>query len=506
MPSASGTSGSTAAGSPSGGAVSAGGASGSTAAGSPSGAGGSTSTPGTSPGCPAEKPTEATECTRGNPAACVYDDGGCVCAENAWDCYADADCPAAAPADAEACTLGGMACSYEGLNCTCSTTNGWTCLTPCPEAAPADSASCRRPANNTCRYDDAGALVQGFGTASSTTCSCAEGAFNCFTQADCPAAPPANESECAFPTLSCAYDGQECDCDDGVWACETDCPAMEPADGTACVRDADDECRYLAGAPVEGGGGDADATCRCEEGTFNCFGAEDCPATAPATGGGCEFATLTCEYTGLACDCEEEGTWTCMTDCPAAVPAQASACERAEEQTCRYNADVLVQGFGGSAEAVCACREQMFDCLTATNCPATQPAADADCTGLTGLACTYGEERCSCGQDAWTCQTQCPMAPPAAGAACNRPATSACEYAAGALVGAGAESDNTCVCNAGAFTCYSAADCPATAPASDTACEQPGLECEFDTQSCRCRTSTSAWSCEELDAGAGGSN
>jgi len=456
-------------------------------------------------GCPEAKPEEAAECTRQSSSACVYEDGGCVCVEGAWDCYADADCPASAPADAAECTLGGMACSYEGLNCTCSTTNGWTCQSPCPEMTPADAATCRRPAENTCRYDEEGALVQGGFGDSATTCSCDAGAFSCFSDADCPSTAPENASACDLPTLSCSYEDRECSCEDGAWSCEIDCPDMEPADGTACLRPANATCRYLEGAPVQGFGGKSDATCRCEDEVFTCFGAEDCPATAPTTGSACEFPSLSCAYTGSECDCGGNGMWSCETECPATVPAQDTACERSENQTCRYNGGMLVQGGGfGSAEAVCACRDQAFDCLTDANCPETKPAAQSECAGLSGLACVYEDERCSCGQGGWTCQTPCPSAPPAAGTACNRPATSTCAYAAGALVSGGAESDSACVCSESMFTCYTAADCPAAAPTSGSTCAQPGLRCEFDAQACWCSATNNTWFCPGAPGGEGG--
>lgn len=458
-------------------------------------------------GCPGEKPEEAAECTRMFKGACVYDDGGCVCTDGAWDCYADADCPATAPADAAACTLDSMQCEYEGLDCTCSVEDGWSCVSPCPEATPEDSASCRRPTNSTCRYAE-GELVGGFGGKADTTCACGDDSqFTCFSDADCPAAAPENESACEFNTLSCDYEDRECDCRDGAWNCETECPAAEPADGAECLRAATAACRYAEGAIVQGGfGSQADSTCVCEEGAFSCFGAEDCPAAAPATAEACEFKSLSCDFTDSQCTCGNDGTWGCQTDCPAAPPAQAAACERPEQATCRYNDDALVSGggFGGAAETICACREKAFDCLTEADCPAAAPEAEAACEGLNGLACNYGDERCTCGQNGWSCQTECPAAPPAAGAACNRPAFPACEYTAGALVQE--DGEQTCLCDDNVFVCYTAADCPAAQPENEAACTAPGLECAYGETSCRCRTSTDAWSCmaQQPPMGAGG--
>lgn len=448
-------------------------------------------------GCPGEKPEEGTECKRGPGPACVYDDGGCVCTDGTWSCYSDSDCPATAPADAETCALGGMACNYDELQCTCSTMNGWSCSTPCPGTTPDAGASCRRAANATCRYAG-GELVQGFGKADAT-CSCGEnGQFTCFSEADCPATAPENASACEFATLICPYDDRQCTCNGGAWSCVTDCPDTEPADGTACLRPANASCRYAEGALVQGFGGKADSTCICEEEVFTCFGQEDCPATAPATGDACEFASLSCEYTDRQCSCQgATDTWSCVTACPAAVPAQDTACERPEQQVCRYEDGALIEGFGGSAEALCACREQKFDCLTQADCPETAPEAQSACEGLNGLACTYGDQRCTCGMGGWSCQTECPAQTPDAGAACMRPVLSPCLYAGGTLVtgGGDTEPETTCVCSSNAFVCYSDADCPETAPENDVACTTPGLECAYGDQNCRCRTSTNAWSC-----------
>jgi hypothetical protein len=63
------------------------------------------------------------------------------------------------------------------------------------------------------------------------------------------------------------------------------------------------------------------------------------------------------------------------------------------------------------------------------------------------------------------------------------------------LVSGGAESDSACVCSENMFTCYTAADCPAAAPTSGSTCAQPGLQCEFDSQSCWCSATNNTWFC-----------
>jgi hypothetical protein len=378
------------------------------------GAGGTAGGTGKGFGCPADKPAAGAECSRVF-GVCTWGEDSCLCSDDVWECYTKADCPATAPAAAAACDLGGMACSYGGLNCTCSTTNGWSCQTPCPQQEPAADATCTRPANSTCRYT-AGAIVQG--------------------------------------------------------------------------------------------GGMAETTCACSEGKFTCFSEDDCPATAPSSGAVCDLLTISCPYTDSRCRCDSDGTWSCVTDCPDMTPADAAACERPEQQACRYSAGALVQGgMGMMTDATCTCRNMQFDCITQADCPAAAPADAAMCAGLSGLACTYPDRDCECDDESWECQSDCPAAPPAAASSCFRSANQTCRYAGGALImggGQGTTADNTCACIANAFVCYTAADCPAAAPASATACDKPALSCAFGTQNCRCSTSSGMWTCSTPGGGNGG--
>jgi hypothetical protein len=72
--------------------------------------------------------------------------------------------------------------------------------------------------------------------------------------------------------------------------------------------------------------------------------------------------------------------------------------------------------------------------------------------------------------------------------------------------GASTTSDATCVCENEKFTCYTSSDCPTAAPESDVACTQLGLNCPYNNNatSCRCRTSTSKWSCSNSPGLGGG--
>jgi hypothetical protein len=186
------------------------------------------------------------------------------------------------------------------------------------------------------------------------------------------------------------------------WTCLEPCPQAEPADDTSCRRPAGFACRYQAGMVVQGFMGMADSTCACNDGKFNCFSQADCPAAAPSTGDACDTTTLSCAFTGERCTCGTNDTWTCTTDCPATLPADGAACERTPQQACRYNGDALAQGM--QSDATCTCNDMKFTCLTQADCPATQPATATACE-LPGFTCRYDSESCRCGtmSGMWTC-------------------------------------------------------------------------------------------------------
>jgi hypothetical protein len=192
------------------------------------------------------------------------------------------------------------------------------------------------------------------------------------------------------------------------------------------------------------------------------------------------------------CSCGTDGTWTCVTSCPSMLPSNGAACDRPAGAACSYSGGALQMGFG-SADATCTCASQMFTCLTQADCPSDPPAAMAACTNMTGLTCTYSDQSCACGQNGWTCQTSCPAQPPATGDTCNRLAP--CYYASGAATTTPTQADTTCNCSMNAFACYTAADCPAAAPMNNTACEQPGLTCSIDGQTCVCSSFGNVWFC-----------
>lgn len=368
--------------------------------------------------CPDEQPEAGDACMAAFPAACTYDDVGCVCGDGVWDCYSASDCPAAAPAEGASCDLNGMACSYDQLGCSCDTTDGWSCTSPCPESQPDDGVSCRRSANQSCNYA-AGALAMGFMSMADTSCACTDETFVCFTDADCPTEAPTTGGSCEFPTLDCSYANSDCECNaDGTWECLTDCPAAFPDDGASCERPEQAVCRYNdEGGLIQGGmgmgmGGAAASTCACSDLAFVCLGQDDCPTEAPSTGAECtDLAGLACAYDGSNCTCGDTG-WNCQTQCPAAPPADGISCERSENQPCRYAEGELLTGGGGGfgggqgtlADTSCTCADNAFDCFTPADCPTALPAADEACT-VPRVSCVIDGQNCTCnGQtDTWTC-------------------------------------------------------------------------------------------------------
>lgn len=275
----------------------------------------------------------------------------------------------------------------------------------------------------------------------------------------------------------------------GGGAASTECPAAKPDVDSACTRSSSmGACTY------------SDTDCICSGQTWHCYTQADCPAAAPPNEEACDLNSMSCSYGEVKCVCSRQSGWNCATPCPETKPAASGeACTREPRSTCRYGEDDQLLGFSGTAVTTCACADGALTCFAATDCPADPPENTAACNMLT-ISCEYDDRDCSCGTDgAWDCTTECPEAPPAAEASCAREPQRACSYAEGALVsgGSSADADTDCVCIEGKFACYTQADCPATAPESDTDCTQIGMNCSYDDDatSCRCRTSTNQWSC-----------
>ena len=93
----------------------------------------------------------------------------------------------------------------------------------------------------------------------------------------CPGAAPMNDDECSGKG-SCYYTGLRCDCGgmmgDRKWRCRGSgdaCPAMPPADATACTNDGDMplNCPYPDGSE-----------CRCEQDEWKCKAPPEPPGEA----------------------------------------------------------------------------------------------------------------------------------------------------------------------------------------------------------------------------------
>ncbi len=385
----------------------------------------------------------------------------------------------------------------------------------CPEGPPAEGAECMTPFPASCSYDDGG-------------CVCNEGAWKCYSDADCPATAPDQGATCDLNGMECGYDDNvNCYCDDADgWGCQAPCPQAQPTDGDSCVRPVNSSCNYAGGSIVQGGGfgnannqGMPDTNCACSDGAFACFTQDDCPTAPPSSGESCDVPTLNCEFEGGNCACDGDGSWNCFFDCPETFPDDGAACDRPEQAVCRYGEGTLVQGggmFGGGnqgSDSACSCSDLKFDCISEEDCPASAPSSADECAGLNGLACDYGDLSCACGNMGWNCQSACPAAPPETGDSCARSPNQPCRYGEGALLMGGgmmnnAAADNTCTCIEEAYSCFTAEDCPAATPEAGSACEQPGLFCAIDDQNCFCSTNSNSWTCfmpmTPPDNGAGG--
>jgi hypothetical protein len=145
-------------------------------------------------------------------------------------------------------TTGGSAGSATGGSAGSGTSGTGGMSTGCPGTAPADGAMCNSDdAPDDCNY----------GT---SVCECGgppmgpEGTWSCSV---CPTTAPTNGMTCSEDDNGspCTYPGTVCECngmgggmggagaEGDTWEC-TVCPATEPADGSDCDSDMNDECEY----------------------------------------------------------------------------------------------------------------------------------------------------------------------------------------------------------------------------------------------------------------------
>jgi hypothetical protein len=112
------------------------------------------------------------------------------------------------------------------------------------------------------------------------------------------------------------------------------------------------------------------------------------------------------------------------------------------------------------------------------------------------MECDYqGGSDCECTAEGWDCGNQfCPATEPATASACEG-GDGECTYGA-----------RMCDCDSSVWACWSPADCPATPPAEDTTCPVDGMICPYMGGQCECEAE--GWNCsrgvmqDEADAGA----
>jgi hypothetical protein len=135
----------------------------------------------------------------------------------------------------------------------------------------------------------------------------------------CPDQPPTASEACGEAAASCHYDGQQCACIAGEWACNP-CPDKAPEPAARCDRDSA-VCQYTERA------------CFCAEAQWLCL-SDDCPDTKPLTGDVCPTEGAACPYQSASCACfaidpSLPPMWVCIKNagCPDQQPTSGTACE-----------------------------------------------------------------------------------------------------------------------------------------------------------------------------------
>jgi len=238
---------------------------------------------------------------------------------------------------------------------------------------------------------------------------------------DCPAAPPSGA--CSLEFMNCAYPDANttCRCTTGAWNCVACPPAAAPGVGS------------------NGG------TCRYGNLTCSHWGCGVCPAAHPSEGAVCGNSMFKCAYGGDVCLCGGNiDGWRCTTlSCP-----QSPSSER--RPNCSSFA--LTDGNNISFDFACSypAEKQACSCSDSTsggtyvcNCPAAAPAEGGACIGPS--PCTYGSVTCDCVANQWRCGGGvCPTSKPTAGTACSTQVS--CSYAKDG-------GTDFCACNGSAWSC-----------------------------------------------------
>jgi hypothetical protein len=130
----------------------------------------------------------------------------------------------------------------------------------------------------------------------------------------CPDQPPKAAEACGEAAASCHYDGQQCGCLAGEWACNA-CPEKAPKPAASCDQN-NAVCQYTERA------------CVCAEGQWLCL-SDDCPDAKPTSLDPCPTEGVACPYQSAGCACLAPRIWVCIPNagCPDEQPASGAACE-----------------------------------------------------------------------------------------------------------------------------------------------------------------------------------
>lgn len=163
----------------------------------------------------------------------------------------------------------------------------------------------------------------------------------------CPEDAPEGSADCDQSAASCHYDGQQCACISGEWACN-ECPDKAPKRASSCEQE-NTVCQYT------------DRTCICGGGLWLCL-SDDCPDSKPAAWDECSTEGMACPYKSASCAClvsdfSTVPVWICMKNagCPDERPGDGKTCSGL--MLCEYGKVLCACTAGLSGE------EQRWSCM-----------------------------------------------------------------------------------------------------------------------------------------------
>jgi hypothetical protein len=136
-------------------------------------------------------------------------------------------------------------------------------------------------------------------------------------------------------------------------------------------------------------------------------------------------------------------------------------------------------------DRVCDCVSDSMSwaCWATSDCPTAVPAEQSACS-VVGMSCSLSRnDTCRCTAEGWDCgNVVCPASEPASGSACEE-GDGECTFGS-----------RTCVCEDDAWACWDpATDCPATPPLDNSTCSILNASCAYEGGSCSC--GESGWRC-----------